>query len=218
MIGEIPDVVVQRLPRYVRELRLLLDEGVEVVSSQELGTRLLVTPAQIRKDLNYFGRFGKQGRGYNVRHLLEDLREILGLGREWKAVLVGMGRLGRAVISYPGFAPEGFRIVGAFDVAPEMVGQKVAGIDVRHLDEMKEFVQREGVYIGIVAVPAEAAQAVIDRLVESGVRAVLNYAPMSPTVPPEARVRTIDPVQALQTMTFHLRNLQQGKGTTAKKR
>lgn len=218
MTGEIPDVVVQRLPRYVRELRLLLDEGVEVVSSQELGTRLLVTPAQIRKDLNYFGRFGKQGRGYNVRHLLEDLREILGLGREWKAVLVGMGRLGRAVISYPGFAPEGFRIVGAFDVAPEMVGQKVAGIDVRHMDEMSEFVRREGVYIGIVAVPAEAAQAVIDRLMESGVRAVLNYAPMSPGVPADARVRTIDPVQALQTMTFHLRNLQRGKQPMAKRR
>ena len=112
---EVPEVVVLRLPLYVRALSQLRDSGTDVVSSQQLGSLLQMTPAQIRKDLSYFGRFGKQGRGYNVRFLLHELREILGLDREWRACLIGVGRLGHAIINYPGFSPEGFKIVAAFD-------------------------------------------------------------------------------------------------------
>ena len=128
---EIPDVVIDRLPVYARALAALERNGREVVSSQELGTQLGVTPAQIRKDLSYFGRFGKQGRGYNVRRLLEELRQILGLDREWTMVVVGVGQLGRAVLSYGGFAPQGFRIVEAFDADPRVVGQHIDDLVVK---------------------------------------------------------------------------------------
>ena len=118
MNGAIPDVVVLRLPLYVRALTQLQDSGIEVVSSHALGDKLQITPAQIRKDLSYFGRFGKQGRGYNVGYLLQELRTIMGLDQEWKAALIGIGRLGRAIISYPGFSREGFQVVAIFDASP----------------------------------------------------------------------------------------------------
>ena len=112
---EVPEVVIMRLPQYLRILTRLSNQGTEVASSQQLGELIQMTPAQIRKDLSYFGRFGKQGRGYNIANLIAELRSILGLDVEWKVGLVGIGRLGRAILSYPGFAPEGFNIVAAFD-------------------------------------------------------------------------------------------------------
>src|SRR3972149_11119191 len=124
---EIPPVVIDRLPLYARALAALESQGREVVSSQEMGSLLNVTPAQIRKDLSCFGRFGKQGRGYNVRRLLEELRQILGLDRQWKIALIGLGRLGRAILGYEGFAPQGFRVVETFDVDDELVGTKING-------------------------------------------------------------------------------------------
>src|SRR5512134_459423 len=129
---EIPPVVIDRLPLYARALSSLEGRGREVVSSQELGQLLNVTPAQIRKDLSYFGRFGKQGRGYNVHTLLEELRRILGLNRQWRMALVGTGRLGRAILGYEGFGPQGFRIVEAFDSDGDMIGKEVAGLTVRN--------------------------------------------------------------------------------------
>ena len=124
----VPEVVIDRLPVYARTLAVLDSQGRQVVSSQELGAELGVTPAQIRKDLSYFGRFGKQGRGYNVRRLAGELRAILGLDQEWRMVLVGVGNLGRAILSYRGFAPEGFRIIAAFDTHPETIGKTFGGI------------------------------------------------------------------------------------------
>src|SRR5579883_2206557 len=167
---EIPEVVIERLPVYVRALNALLSQDQEVVSSQELGTRLGVTPAQIRKDLSYFGRFGKQGRGYNVRRLLEELRQILGLEREWDLVLVGVGRLGRAILSYGGFEPQGFRIVEAFDSDAKTVGRRVGPLVIKDVSVLAETLHERPVDIAIVAVPAGAAQAVIDTLVKGGVR------------------------------------------------
>ncbi len=164
-----------------------------------------MTPAQIRKDLSYFGRFGKQGRGYNVQALALRLREILGLDRSWNACLVGVGRLGRAIISYPGFAPEGFKIVSAFDMNPALVGTTVDGVSVDALSEIKPVVERLGIAIGIVAVPAAAAQQVIDRLVEAGVGAILNYAPITPHAPGNVKIKNIDPVMSLQSMTYYLK-------------
>src|SRR5579884_3571309 len=131
MTLDIPEVVVERLPVYARALQDLLSQGREVVSSQELGVQLGVTPAQIRKDLSYFGRFGKQGRGYNVPKLLEELRQILGLEREWNLALVGVGRLGRAILSYGGFQPQGFHIVEAFDSDPKTVGRKIGPLVIK---------------------------------------------------------------------------------------
>ncbi|MEX0799807.1 MAG: redox-sensing transcriptional repressor Rex [Dehalococcoidia bacterium] len=203
---EIPSVVIDRLPLYSRALSSLEAEGREVVSSQELGTRLGVTPAQIRKDLSYFGRFGKQGRGYNVRKLLEELRRILGLDRQWRMALVGVGRLGRAIIGYEGFGPQGFRIIAAFDVDPSRVGEQIDGLTIRDAREIAGALAREPVDVGIVAVPAEIAQDVIDTLVGCGVRAILNYAPIAARVPRGVYIKRIEPVLALQSMTYHLKN------------
>jgi redox-sensing transcriptional repressor len=202
---EIPPVVIDRLPLYARALASLEGRGREVVSSQELGHLLNVTPAQIRKDLSYFGRFGKQGRGYNVQKLLDELRRILGLNRQWKMVLVGAGRLGRAILGYEGFTPQGFRIVEAFDSDPDMVGQEVGGLVIKDTAALEQVLSQNHVDVGIVAVPGETAQGVIDSLVRCGVRAILNYAPIAAHTPKGVHIKRIDPVLALQGMTYYLK-------------
>ena len=205
MALEIPEVVIDRLPVYGRALALLQRQGREVVNSQELGERLGVTPAQIRKDLSYFGRFGKQGRGYNVARLLEELNQILGLTREWPMVLVGVGQLGRAILGYDGFAPQGFRIIAAFDDDPNTIGTSVNGQTIRSASTLRESLEQNKADIGIVAVPGARAQRVIDNLVDCGVSAILNYAPIAAQAPPHVRIKDIDPVLALQSMTFYLK-------------
>ena len=205
MAEAIPEVVILRLPLYVRALTQLSSSGIEVVSSHALGDKLLITPAQIRKDLSYFGRFGKQGRGYSVAYLLSELRSIMGLDQEWNAALVGVGRLGRAIITYPGFPREGFHVIEVFDIAAELVGTKVEGRIVRGMSDLADIVKEKGIHIGIVAVPENHAQSVLDQLVSSGVQGILNYAPISPQVPEGVWVRNVDPVLALQTLTFHLK-------------
>jgi redox-sensing transcriptional repressor len=169
-----------------------------------LGEKLQVTPAQIRKDLSYFGRFGKQGRGYSVRHLLDKLKQILGLNARWNVAVVGVGRLGRAILSYPGFTPDGFHLVAAFDNSPAIVGQRVGDLTVRPMDDLDGVIRKEGISIAIVAVPITHTQGVVDRLVASGVRAILNYAPITPQVRQGVKIRNIDPVLSLQSMTYYL--------------
>ncbi len=201
----VPDVVVERLPLYVRVLAGLVESGTEMVSSEQLGDQLHMTPAQIRKDLSYFGRFGKQGRGYNVAALVSQLKEILGLDRSWNACIVGMGRLGRAIASYPGFAPEGFNIVAAFDTDQNLIGTDVDNLPVRSLSHIKQAVEEDEISIGIVAVPASAAQSVIDSLVDAGISAILNYAPVTAHAPDHVKIKNIDPVMSLQAMTYYLK-------------
>ena len=156
--AEVPEVVISRLPQYVRTLTQLLSEGVEITNSQQLGAQLQVTPAQIRKDLSYFGRFGKQGRGYRVRHLLTELKQILGLDSEWNVAVIGVGRLGNAILNYPGFDPDGFRLVAAFDNNPENVGQEVGGVSVQPMDALAQTVATRNINIAIVAVPSAHTQ------------------------------------------------------------
>src|SRR3990170_4347305 len=203
---EIPPVVIDRLPLYARALAALEAQGREVVSSQELGSHLNVTPAQIRKDLSYFGRFGKQGRGYNVRKLLDELRQILGLERQWRMALVGVGRLGRAILGYEGFGPQGFRIVEAFDADASLVGTRADGLVIKPTSELEKVLAEKPVDVGIVAGPGETAQEVIDALIRCGVRAILHYAPIAARVPRGVYVKRIDPVLALQSMTFYLKS------------
>lgn len=205
---EVPEVVVLRLPLYVRALSQLTSESIDVVSSQQLGSLLQMTPAQIRKDLSYFGRFGKQGRGYDVRFLLHELQEILGLDREWRACLVGVGRLGRAIINYPGFYRENFRIVAAFDGDLAQVGNTIGEFNVQPMSELTNTVIDKKISIGIVAVPAQQAQNVIDILIDNDIKGILNYAPVAAKVPMNIVVRNIDPVLSLQSMTFYLRELE----------
>ena len=204
--GDVPEVVILRIPQYIRILGSLLEVGTEMVSSQQLGEALQVTPAQIRKDLSYFGRFGKQGRGYYVRHLLGELKEIIGLNRQWNVALVGVGRLGRAILGYPGFAPEGFQFVAAFDTNHRVVGRVIGRLKVQTMDELDTTVKELDINIGIVAVPGHHAQGVIDRLVQCDVKAILSYAPIAPQGRGDVKIRTVDPVLSLQTMTFYLLN------------
>ena len=200
----VPEVVIQRLPLYVRALTQFAGSGDDVISSEQLGQRLQMTPAQIRKDLSYFGRFGKQGRGYSVASLEQRLRAILGLNRAWNTMVIGMGRLGRAVVSYPGFAPEGFNIVAAFDADDSIVGETVSGLDIQSISDLAKTVKEKDIKIGIVTVPIEHAQEVIDTLVDAGIKSILNYAPLSPKVPEGVTVRGIDPVLSLQSMTYYI--------------
>ncbi|HEU0020519.1 MAG TPA: redox-sensing transcriptional repressor Rex [Dehalococcoidia bacterium] len=202
----VPEVVISRLPQYVRVLKQLLSDGVQVANSQQLGHQLQVTPAQIRKDLSYFGRFGKQGRGYSVRRLLEELQLILGLNEQWNVVVIGVGRLGKAILSYPGFTPDGFHIVAALDNNPRLIGQEVEGIIVRPVEDLDTVVKEQNITIAVVAVPSRFTQQVIDKLVACGVRAILNYAPTSPQVPESVKIRSIDPLLSLQSMTYYLTN------------
>ena len=201
----VPEVVVNRLPQYVRVLKTLLDQGTEVVSSQHLGKVLQMTPAQIRKDLSYFGRFGKQGRGYSVNYLFVELRRILGLDLEWNLAVVGVGRLGRAIISYPGFAPEGFRVVPLSMPTRTWSTSRWEASPSAPCPTCAETIEREDIRMAIVAVPAARTQEVVDLLVRCGIKALLNYAPTSPPVPDDVTLRSIDPVLALQSMTYYLR-------------
>lgn len=202
--GAVPDVVIRRLPLYLRTLRQLRREGQQAVSSEELARFLGTTAAQIRRDFSYFGRFGKQGYGYDIETLIRELEAVLNLDRTWDVALVGYGNLGQAIAHYRGFEPNGFRIAAIFAKSPEHIGQVVNGLVVLPETEIERVVRELAIRIGILAVPAEAAQEVADKLIAGGVRALLNYAPVTLHVPPGVVVRDIDPIGALQSMTYYL--------------
>ncbi|GAB4428078.1 MAG: redox-sensing transcriptional repressor Rex [Chloroflexi bacterium OHK40] len=199
-----PDVVIRRLPLYARSLRYLLEEGVHSVSSQELGERINVTAAQIRKDLSYFGEFGKQGIGYDVEKLLNHIERILGLTHKWPVVLVGVGSLGQAIARYEGFHSQGLQIVGLFDADPAKVGQQIGDLTIQDFSQLRAVIREHHARLAIIAVPATVAQSVADQLVEAGVRAILNYAPVVLQTPEDVWVRYIDPVAVLHSMTYYL--------------
>ena len=204
---EIPEVVIDRLPIYRGLLSRIMDQGRTVISSHELGIELDVTSAQIRKDLSYFGRFGKQGKGYIVQDLLDELENILGLDRRWTAVVIGIGRLGRAVASYPGFEEEGFDIVACYDASPDVIGTEINGIIVQSIDDLPNDLKTKSINIGIVTVSSEYAQKVTDLLINGSITAILNYTPSRVQVPNEVELRNINPVLFLQSMTYHLKKL-----------
>ncbi len=203
-VDNVPDIVIGRLPLYLRALTQLSQEGQTVTSSQELSKRLGFSSAQIRKDLSYFGEFGKQGTGYEISHLENQLRNILKVHRVWDMALVGAGDLGHAIANYAGFEPRGFRIAAVFDNDPAKIGTTVGQLKVQPLDELKETIRSKKIQVGIVAVPASSAQKTADLLIEAGVRAILNYAPTTLGVPPKVKVYDIDPVAGLQSMTYYL--------------
>lgn len=202
---QVPDIVVGRLPIYLRALTFLKADSREITSSQELGDRLGISSAQIRKDLSHFGEFGKQGTGYDIRHLEANLKEILHVDRMWEVAVVGAGDLGHALASYRGFAGRGFHIAAVFDKDPAKVGQTLpSGLIVEDVAVLAARVKESGWPIAVIAVPAEEAQAVANTLIESGIRAILNYAPISLIVPSGIRVEQIDPTVHLQHLTYYL--------------
>ncbi len=202
----IPDIVIGRLPVYLRALTFLVAEGRQITSSQELGDRLGISSAQIRKDLSHFGEFGKQGTGYDINFLHEQLRQILKVDQPWEMVLVGAGNLGKAIADYAGFRGKGFVIKAIFDNEPDKLG-KPMGIDnlaVQPVQELAEVIKARNIVVGIIATPAEEAQAIARTMVEAGVKAILNYAPITLTLPSNIRVQYIDPAVGLQRMTYYL--------------
>lgn len=200
----VPDIVVGRLPRYLQALEHMHREGIKTTSSQELGEAIGISAAQIRKDLSQFGEFGKQGTGYSVAYLVEQLQMILRLNRVWDLALVGMGDLGNALARYQGFAEHSFRITAAFDNDPEKIGKQVAGLVIQDSREMKQTIPRLGIKIAMLTVPAATAQTVAEELVKAGIRAILNYAPISLNLPMGIHVENIDPLIKLQHMTYYL--------------
>jgi len=201
---EVPDIVIGRLPIYLRALTHLLDTGQEFTSSQELGRILGIGSAQIRKDLSHFGEFGKQGTGYEISYLREQISKILNVDRDWPVALVGFGDLGQAIAHYGGFATKGFHIEIVFDSDSGKIGQQVNETQVQDVKDLDEVISKQRIKIAIIAVPAPVAQKVADKLIEAGVRAILNYAPITLTVPDYVRVQYIDPVVHLQKMSYYL--------------
>jgi redox-sensing transcriptional repressor len=200
----VPDIVVGRLPVYLRELAHLLDEGQTVTASKELADRLGMSSAQIRKDLSHFGEFGKQGMGYDIAYLKDQLRGILKVDSVWDMALVGAGALGQAIAQYGGFEGRGFRVTCVFDNSRKKIGHRLGSFEIHDAATLGETIRQLGIQVAIVAVPAGEAQKVVDDLVDAGVRAVLNYAPITVTAPPGIYVQHIDPVIHLQHMTYHL--------------
>lgn len=201
---KIPDIIIGRLPVYLRALQRMADNGIKTTSSQELGEHVGISAAQIRKDISQFGEFGKQGTGYSIAYLLDKLREILKVDRIWDVALIGAGDIGHALANYQGFQNRGFRIVAIFDNNKEKIGEKVGDFVVQDTDKIVETIKSASIKIAMLTVPAAAAQSVADKLVQAGVKAILNYAPISLNVPNNVKVQYIDPSTHLQRMTYYL--------------
>jgi redox-sensing transcriptional repressor len=202
--AKVPDIIVSRLPVYLRALQYMAANGSTTTSSQELGEKVGISAAQIRKDLSQFGEFGKQGTGYHIPFLTDRLLQILKVEHVWNVALVGLGELGHAILRYQGFENRGFRIVACFDNDPAKIGTRVDDFDVDDAKNIVEKVKAKGIKMAMLCVPASVAQDVTDKLVEAGVKGVLNYAPVSLSVPPDVRLQYIDPVIGLQRMAYYL--------------
>ncbi|AEI41387.1 redox-sensing transcriptional repressor Rex [Paenibacillus mucilaginosus] len=201
---KISEAVVRRLPIYLRFLNELSKKNVQTVSSQDLGVKLDLNPAQIRKDLAYFGEFGKKGIGYDVDYLIEKIRQILKLDKVIPVALVGAGNLGRALCNYNAYLKDNMKIVAVFDAQENKIGESINNLKVKPMSELNQVIQEAKVRIGIITVPAAEAQQVADRFVESGVEAILNFAPLIIKVPSEVRVHHADFTTELQSLAYYL--------------
>jgi redox-sensing transcriptional repressor len=198
----VPKAVVSRLSLYLRELQHLVRDGHQRTSSSQLGRLLGFSDAQVRKDLAYFGHFGHPGIGYRCDDLIKAIRKILGTDRDWPVAMIGTGNLGRALLGYKGFSHQGFRIAAAFDVDPQRVGATIEGVRVFHLDQLGDVVADHKIKLGMIAVPAPAAQSVADRLVAAGVEGIVNFAPVTISLPDHIRQVGVDLAIELEQLSF----------------
>ena len=202
--SSIPDIVVGRLPRYLQALKRMSEDGKTSTSSQELGDRLGISAAQIRKDLSQFGEVGKQGTGYSIPFLVDQLEAILKIRQVWDIVLVGAGDLGHAIAHYQGFSNRGFRISLVFDNDPAKIGTTIGVHVIQDMKNLEEMVRKSGLKVAMLTVPASVAQPVSETLVKAGVRAILSYAPTPLNLPANIHIEYIDPLIQLQHMTYYL--------------
>jgi redox-sensing transcriptional repressor len=205
-VKRIADSTVRRLSAYLRFLEDFEDRGLTTISSDELAQRGGTTSAQVRKDLSFFGSFGKRGLGYSVPELAGRLREILGLGRKWKVIIIGAGKIGAALVAYHGFRQRGFHILAAYDANPDKVGKALEGIPVRDINHLERDFGKDPPDIAVVTVPSDDAQAVVDRVVRAGIKAILNFAPTQLQVPPDVTVKTVNMAMELEGLSFALTN------------
>jgi redox-sensing transcriptional repressor len=202
----IAESTVRRLSLYLNALESFESQGIPTVSSEALATRGGTTSAQVRKDLSFFGSFGKRGLGYSVAALAGRLRDILGLEREYRVAFVGAGKMASALVNYRGFAQRGFHVHAVFDVDPGKIGQQWNGLVIRDVRHMVDHLRKDPVHIGVIVTPVDAAQAVADGLVAAGIKAILNFAPVQLTVPPDVEVKTVNLTLELETLSYALRN------------
>ena len=192
---------------YLRYLEELDGRGQETASSDELASLFGTTPAQVRKDLSSFGSFGKRGLGYPVHQLSAQLRAILGLEREWRVIIIGAGKIGAALANYHGFTDRGFRVVGVYDNNPAKIGQQWGDETVRDMADLERDVKRDEALIAVLAIPADDAQAIVDRIIAAGIRAILNFAPAQLHVPPTIPLKTVNMAMELEGLSFALTNM-----------
>ncbi|WP_233519412.1 redox-sensing transcriptional repressor Rex [Mitsuokella sp. AF21-1AC] len=200
----ISKATIDRLPLYFRTLRLVQDEGRDIISSEDLGRRLGITPEQIRKDLASFGQFGKKGVGYYVNELKRNVGEILGLNNHWNIAVVGIGHLGAALANYQNFVTLGFNLVALFDQDPNVIGTIVNHVKVEDIRNLKRVVKERNIQIGIIAVPAAFAQGVADQLVAAGVKGIWNFAPIKMKVPETMHIVNEDLSIGLSSLSYHI--------------
>jgi redox-sensing transcriptional repressor len=199
---EVPKAVVSRLSLYLRELQRWLRSGQDTISSTQLGRTLGLSDSQVRKDLAYFGQFGYPGRGYRCEELVQKIRWILGTDQVWPVAVVGLGNLGRALLGYRGFTHQGFQIVVGFDIDPQKTGRAADGVPIYHLRELPDVARQRNVRLAILAVPAAAAQEVAEQIVAAGIEGVLNFAPVTLTLPSHINVVSVDLAVELEQLSF----------------
>jgi redox-sensing transcriptional repressor len=205
-VKRIAESTVRRLSVYLRFLEEFEERGLSTVSSEELARRGGTTSAQVRKDLSFFGSFGKRGLGYSVPELSSALRDILGLGREWRVVIIGAGKIGAALAQYRGFRQRGYNIVAVYDSNPEKIGRSLEGIEVRDMARFEADIAAEHPEIAVIAIPGEGAQDVLDLIVRTGIKAVLNFAPIQLNAPPDVTVKAVNMAMELEGLSFALTN------------
>lgn len=198
----VPKVVVSRLSLYLRELQRLEAAGQATISSSQLGTLLGFSDAQVRKDLGFFGQFGYPGVGYRCDELIRAMRDILGTNQPWSVAMVGAGNLGQALLGYRGFGRQNFTIVAAFDADPAKVGQVVQGLTIQPVEALAETIRTQGIRLGMIVVPAERAQEAADLLVAAGVEGIVNFAPVTLTLPPHVQNVGVDLAIELEQLSF----------------
>lgn len=204
--------VVKRLPKYYRYLGMIADKGIIRVSSQELSNITGLTASQIRQDLNHFGGFGQQGYGYNVEELKNEIEKIIGIDKSYKAIIIGVGNIGRAILNYRGFQNSGFNIVGLFDHAEDLVGKTITGLKVKDISVLESFMKEEEADIAVIAIPASEAQQVCEILVDGGIKGIWNFAPIDLKLPKKVVLENVHLDESLYTLTYYMNNLKDYPG------